>query len=93
MLNIGRKFKGSPIYKAASFIMLWKVIAKTPNSFLWYGTHEFEYLCAEYIRENIDEKENTEKYKKFKENLSQCTKYLRLVSLLFSCRHRHKVQY
>lgn len=85
ILNIGRKFMGSPIYKSANFIMLWKLITKVPKWFVSQEASDVDIvnLCVEYVRENIDEKEYTGKHKKFKESLTRFAKYIRFVRFSF----------
>lgn len=90
---IGQKFMRSEIYKMVSFFVLWKLLTEIPKTGFWAqidgkNVHssdlikDIETLCVEYIRENIDENGDIEKYKRFKNNLNRFAKYIRFVDLL-----------
>lgn len=90
--KIGRKFIKSPIYKEATFIMLWKLISKIPKKWVKLSkdfivealVDDVVNLCVEYAHEYIEKKRDTEEYKKFTESLTRCTKYIRFVKF-FQC--------
>lgn len=90
ILDVGRKLMRSPIYKAVTFIMLWKLISK---NWVKMGNERYNHgalvddvvnLCVEYAQEYIDENRDIEKYTKFKESLTRYSKYIRFVTFFQS---------